>query len=88
MDRAIENLRNQYAKYEVVKEDRTPKQGDKVVVSFKLYEGDKFLEDVSQDFFEFFYGVGDALEDFEKLIADLQPGGKNEGEIVFPENFF
>ncbi|WP_461833502.1 trigger factor [Desulfothermus sp.] len=87
VDRAIENLRNQYAKYEVVKEDRTPQKGDKVVVSFKLYDGDKFLEDVSQDFFEFFYGVGDALEDFEKLIADLVPGGKNQGEITFPEDF-
>ncbi len=87
IERAIENLRNQYAKYELVKEDRKPKKGDKVVVSFKLYEGDQLLEDVSKDFFEFFYGVGDALEEFEKLIADLVPGEKNEGEILFPEDF-
>jgi len=87
VDRAIEHLRNQYAKYEIVKEDRKPQKGDKVVVSFKLYDGDKFLKDVSRDFFEFFYGVGDALEDFEKLIADLVPGGKNQGEITFPEDF-
>lgn len=85
--RALENLRNQFAQYEVVKEDRKPQKGDKVVVSFKLYDGDKLLEEVSKDFFEFFYGVGDALEDFEKLIADLLPGDKNQGEIVFPEDF-
>ena len=87
IDRAIENLRDQYARYEIVKEDRPPQKGDKVVVSFKLYEGDKFLKDVSEDFFEFFYDVGDALKDFEKLIADLVPGGKNQGEITFPEDF-
>jgi trigger factor len=87
VERALENLRLQYSKFEVVKEDRKPKKGDLVVVSFKFYDGERLLEDVSKDFFEFYFGVGDALEDFEKLIADLVPGEKNEGEITFPEDF-
>ncbi len=87
VENALENLRMQYSKFEVVKEDRKPKQGDVAVVSFKFYEGDKFLEDVSRDFFEFYFGMGQALPDFEKLIADLLPGGKNEGEVHFPEDF-
>ncbi len=87
LNRALESLRERFAQYEVIKEDRKPQKGDKVVVSFKFYDGDKLLKDMSKDFFEFYYGVGDALEDFEKLIADLVPGGKNQGEITFPEDF-
>jgi len=87
VDRALENLRLQYSKLEVVKEDRKPQKGDVVVVSFKLFDGDKFLKDVSRDFFEFYFGVGDALEDFEKIVAELKPGQKGEGEVKFPEDF-
>ncbi len=84
---ALENLRSQYSKMEVVKEDRKPRKGDVVVVSFKFYDGEEFLKDVSKDFFEFYFGLGDALEDFENIIGELMPGQRGEGEVTFPEDF-
>ncbi len=87
VERKINVFREAFSRLETVKEDRKPKKGDVVVVSFRLFDGETFLKDVSKDFFEFYYGMGDALEDFEKIVGRLTPGEEGVGEVTFPEDF-
>jgi len=83
----IDRVRNNLAEYEVVDEERTPRDGEAVVIDFEASKDGKPVEGVKVDNFQMTLGEGNALASFEDLVKTLVPGQTGEAEITLPEDF-
>jgi trigger factor len=83
----IDRVRNNLAEYELVDEDRPPKDGEAVVIDFEAFKDGKPVEGVKVDNFQMTLGEGNALIAFEDLVKKLVPGQTDEAEITLPEDF-
>lgn len=83
----IDRVRNNLAEYEVVDEERTPRDGEAVVIDFEASKDGKPVEGVKVDNFQMTLGEGNALASFEDLVKTLVPGQTDEAEITLPEDF-
>jgi len=83
----IDRVRNNLAEYEVVDEERPPRDGEAVVIDFEASKDGKPVEGVKVDNFQMTLGEGNALASFEDLVKTLVPGQTDEAEITLPEDF-
>ncbi len=70
-----------------IEEDRTPVDGELVVITFGAYKDDAIFEGIQADNFELTLGKQQALPEFEAMLKTLKTGEKGECEITFPEDF-
>ena len=70
-----------------IKEDRTPVDGDLVVITFGAYKNDAIFQGIQAENFELTLGQQQALPEFEEMLKTLKTGEKGECEITFPEDF-
>ncbi len=87
VEAVIERIRANQAEVKTISDNREPKNGDVVVVSFEAFENGQPLPGVKAENFQLTLGEGQALEDFEKLVMTIKSGGEGEGEITFPADF-
>lgn len=87
VDSMIHQLQRASSSLEVAQEQRPPKDGDVAVVDFQVYENGEPLENFQSTGFELPLGQGQALEDFEAIAKELNPGERTRKEITFPEDF-
>ncbi len=85
--KVIDHIRNQLAEYEIVDEDRPPRDGESAIIDFAAYQDDKPVEGARAENFQINLGEGQALEDFENLVKSLKPGEKGEGPVIMPDDF-
>lgn len=83
----LERIRKNLAELVPVDEDRTPEDGESVVIDFEAFKDGKPVEGVKVDNFQLTLGEGSALESFEKLVKKLTPGQTDEAEITLPQDF-
>ncbi|RQD66552.1 MAG: trigger factor [Desulfonatronovibrio sp. MSAO_Bac4] len=83
----IDRIRNNLAELVLVEEERTPVDGDVVVIDFEAFKDDKPVEGVKADNFQMTLGEGNALAAFEDLVKKLNPGSTDEAEITLPDDF-
>jgi trigger factor len=83
----IDRIRNNLAEYELVDEERPPRDGEAVVIDFQAFKDDKPVEGVKVDNFQMNLGEGSALAAFEDLVKKLVPGQTDEADITLPEDF-
>lgn len=83
----IDRIRNNLAELVLIEEDRTPVDGDVVIIDFEAFKDDKPVEGVKADNFQMTLGEGNALAAFEDLVKKLTPGGTDEAEITLPDDF-
>jgi len=87
VDSMIHQLQRASSSLQVVKEQRSPQDGDVAVVDFQVYENGEPLENFQSSGFELPLGQGQALEDFEAVVKELSPGERTRKPITFPEDF-
>ncbi|WP_027186249.1 trigger factor [Desulfovibrio inopinatus] len=87
IDAIIERLRSNNAEVQVIKEERTPVDGDVIVVSFEAFKDGESVPGIKADNFEMTLGEGQALADFETMVKALVPGQEGGGDMTFPEDF-
>ncbi|MCA1743087.1 MAG: trigger factor, partial [Desulfovibrionales bacterium] len=83
----IDRIRNNLAELVLIEEERTPVDGDIVVIDFEAFRDDKPVEGVKADNFQMTLGEGNALAAFEDLVKKLTPGSTDEAEITLPDDF-
>lgn len=83
----IDRVRNNLAEYELVDEERPPRDGEAVVIDFEAFKDGKPVEGVKVDNFQMTLGEGNALIAFEDLVKKLVPGQTDEAEITLPDDF-
>lgn len=83
----IDRIRNNLAEMVLIEEDRTPVDGDVVIIDFEAFKDDKPVEGVKADNFQMTLGEGNALAAFEDLVKKLTPGSTDEAEITLPDDF-
>lgn len=83
----IDRIRNNLAELVLVEEERTPVDGDIVVIDFEAFKDDKPVEGVKADNFQMTLGEGNALAAFEDLVKKLNPGSTDQAEITLPDDF-
>ncbi|MDZ7759756.1 MAG: trigger factor [Desulfovermiculus sp.] len=72
---------------ELVKEDRSPVDGDVAVIDFVAYQDGEALSNLQAQGFELPLGEGQALKSFEDMVKELTPGQSGQGNVTFPEDF-
>ncbi|CAM2057290.1 Trigger factor [Desulfovibrionales bacterium] len=87
VEAVFDRLREQLADYVDVNEDRLPKDGEAVVVSFKVFADGKLLSGITADRFILVLGKGQALPQFEELVKTLKPTQSTAAPMTFPEDF-
>ena len=87
IDMAIERIRREKSRLEIVKEERHPGDGDVAVIDFAAFKDGQPVEGIKQEQFELPVGENQTLPEFEALVKSLLPGQTGEGEITFPEDF-
>ncbi len=87
IEAVIERIRGNVAEVKTISDNREPKDGDVVVVSFEAFENGESVPGVKAEKFQLTLGEGQALEDFEKLVKTIKSGGDGESEITFPADF-
>ena len=87
VDSMIHQLQRASSSLQVADEQRAPQDGDVAVVDFTVYENGEPLENFQANGFELPLGQGQALEDFEAIVKELQPGEKTTKPVTFPEDF-
>lgn len=85
----VDRVRGNMAEIITVGEDRSPSDGDIVVVDFEATdEKGEPIPGVRADNFQLNLGEGQTLEDFETLIKSMKAGEEKEGPVSFPADFF
>ncbi|MEW5942609.1 MAG: trigger factor [Pseudomonadota bacterium] len=85
IDKTIEVLRKQQARYEPV--DRAAADGDKVDIDYRgLLEGADFQGGQDKGF-QLIVGKGHALPDFERQLVGMKAGESKTFEATFPEDY-
>lgn len=88
VDEVLEKARNDFAELIPVSEAREPKDGDIVTVDFIGFDEEgKEIPGIKADNIQMPIGMGQALEDFEKLVKKVKAGNEGEENITFPEDF-
>lgn len=87
VDAMIHQLQRASSSLQVAEEERPPRDGDVAVVDFQVYENGEPLENFQASGFELPVGQGQALEDFEAIVKELNPGERTRKSITFPEDF-
>ncbi|XPV74915.1 MAG: trigger factor [Desulfovibrio sp.] len=79
-------LRNA-AEVKVLEDDREPKEGEVVTVSFGAYDGDEVVDGIKAESFDLVLGENQALPEFEEMLMTLKAGESGEKDITFPADF-
>ncbi len=83
VDRLIEGMRADQAVLEPV--ERSPEDADVVSVRIRAEEEDD--DGAERKPYRFELGAGYAIPDVERAIRSLQPGGRGEFDITYPDDF-
>lgn len=86
VDRTIDILRQQRARYEV-REDRAAQTNDRITLDFEgKIDGEAFEGGSAQDF-SFVLGQGRMLPDLEEAALGMKAGETKTFDLTFPENY-
>ncbi len=89
IDAVVERVRGNMAEVVDITEARKPGDGDIAVVDFEAFDDQGTpIPGIKADNFQISLGEGQTIEDFEKLIRDLNPGETKEAPCAFPGDFF
>ena len=83
VDKVLTRIREQNGAWKPM-EEGSPADGNLVSVSIRRLDSDE--SDEGREY-EFILGQGDALPDIEAAIKSLEPDGKGEFDISFPDDF-
>lgn len=87
VQKVIDRVRQNLAEFEVVEEERTPQDGDVVVIDFAAFQNGEPVPGVKADNFQMTLGEGNALASFEDIVKNIIPGQSDEAEITLPDDF-
>ncbi|WP_461210525.1 trigger factor [Desulfocurvus sp. DL9XJH121] len=87
IDSVVERIRGNMAEMVKVEEDRTPEDGDVVVISFNAWQDGKAIDEIKAQNFQLVLGEGQSLPQFEDMVKKLKAGEKGEEDVTFPEDF-
>jgi trigger factor len=85
VDEVIQNLREQQSVWVEPSEERTPREGDQVILDFEVYEGEEQFHDPVEGA-DFILGEGPLFEQIEEAVKHLRPGAEAEFDITFEED--
>ena len=86
VDAVVDRIRGNLAELKDVDENRSPVDGEVVVISFAALNDEEF-EGIKADNFQLELGQGQALPEFEEVVKKLTPGNAATEKITFPEDF-
>lgn len=86
IDSRIEELRNRYAKLEVVS-DRPAATGDFVIIDYQGYINEEISEGIKGNDVMFELGSKKAISGFEEGIASMTVGSEKDLFLKFPEDY-
>ncbi len=75
------------AEVKVIKDVRSPKDGEVATVTFGAYQNDRIVDGIQAENFDLVLGEGQALPEFEELVKTLTTGEEGETDVLFPEDF-
>lgn len=87
VESALQRVQRENSTLELVKEDRAPTDGDVAVIDFVAYKDGEPLSNLQSQGFELPLGEGQALESFEDIVKELNPGQSGKGDVTFPDDF-